>query len=348
MQALRTIFGSSLPELAKKVGETERIAEAFGRYEAALKIRNQAERLAATAAAFPERSELRQSALEGIVAEARKITAADSRLGYCARNFGALNEVSPDHAERLVEIAVESVERNPIENDGAYKAVFDLASQLSQANVLLDVRDGLSRKLRAYERFRDLGKKYAELNKVITNAEKHLSESPKADEDFARVLEDHKSYSVTLQDDDGEWDDYPAFDGERICVGDGDDMVEFWGGLGVVLDALRELLSAVDLEEVAIDWDRCPFHLFPEFEDFAWGLASWDAYFERFLDEHNLADIDSQSWGGDAPGRSGVWIRVWMPEDRLVAVLRDLWAAYRFAASVVVPELNNEIKSMVS
>jgi hypothetical protein len=71
-------------------------------------------------------------------------------------------------------------------------------------------------------------------------------------------------------------------------------------------------------------------------------------FLESYLDETNLADVDHEGWDGGAPGCSGVWVRVWVPRDRVIPLLRELWAGYRYAASIVIPALEERLRNLVN
>jgi hypothetical protein len=296
-----------------------------------------------------KRSKLRRAAFDTVVAMAEETSDWLSRARFCTQQLARLQEVSPEHAERLAGTLAAEAGECPINCESDYKAAYELAAQLSLSGIIPEVRDEISRRLRTYERLRTVQKEFDSLRATIATSKKHLAEAPATEEDFNRELDELMRNTVTIQDeDDGEFYDQPAFDGTRLCIGDGDDMVDFWGSFGVFAKALRDLMSEIDTEEVVIKWSRCPIELSKEFGEFAEGLVGGFGGLDRYLDDNGLADVQNEGWDGGAPGCSGVWLRVWIPRDQVVPVLRHLWSGYRFAASIVLPVLEDRLRDLVN
>ncbi len=296
-----------------------------------------------------KRSKLRRAALDKVVAIADETGDWLRRARFCANHLAKLQEVSLEHAVRLAETVARDVDECPINCESDYKVAQEFGAQLSRGNLLPEVRDEVSRRLRTYEQLRELKQQVDATTSAIATARKHLTEAPATEEDFRRELDGLMTHSVTMQnEDDGEFYDRPAFDGKRLCVGDGDDMAELWGGFGRFVNALRDLMWSVDLDEVRIDWSKCPMRFPEKFGEIVEQCEGGGDFLESYLDETNLADVDHEGWDGGAPGCSGVWVRVWVPRDRVIPLLRELWAGYRYAASIVIPALEERLRNLVN
>jgi hypothetical protein len=98
----------------------------------------------------------------------------------------------------------------------------------------------------------------------------------------------------------------------RFKIGQGNDVVDEWmGRCGSEIYVILEFLERIEQEEIEIDWSKM--------------LAEIPGVSSRDVDGLNIEgkkgilqllevipgiSVESQSWGGEMPGRDGIWIEV--------------------------------------
>lgn len=109
-----------------------------------------------------------------------------------------------------------------------------------------------------------------------------------------------------------------------ILAAEGDDIIEIWSGPLSDMDQIDEILQYAREFHHEIDWSVIADAV-PEFKRSIDALQyPWEACGVDLLDFHPDIDISSESWGGDCPGHSGVYLRVYVRKAKVSQIEKQV------------------------
>jgi hypothetical protein len=112
----------------------------------------------------------------------------------------------------------------------------------------------------------------------------------------------------------------------RFKIGQGNDRVDEWmGRCGSEVYVIIDFLKRIDRGEIEIDWSKILAGIPGVSSDDADGLnIEGKNDILQLLEILPGISVESQSWGGEMPGRDGIWIEVYTYGKDRTKVLKAL------------------------
>jgi len=101
---------------------------------------------------------------------------------------------------------------------------------------------------------------------------------------------------------------------ERVILGEGDEEVEGWiGPAADKIETLEKYMERIGNGDFEVNWAKVLSGI-KGFESKGAKAIRLDDEYDllKFLDRISGINVDFEAWGGDAPGRGGNWIQVWI------------------------------------
>ena len=146
-------------------------------------------------------------------------------------------------------------------------------------------------------------------------------------------LDEYDDYLDTMDPDIVESNSRPpgketVLEEETILVAEGDDQVDFGGGIfGTAISHLSTLLANIDSDIDRLDWSCCKERLGLDGENY-WKFVEPFDFLHDFLSDQDF-DVSSNIWSGGGPGMSGCYYMVFVTKERGAQFIIDVWHCFR-------------------